>query len=79
MIYKIKTFIFQTVDPKEIEFQLRITFFDTVNKYFYGSTWLGPVEPPLKSENDRFIVDCEEVCDGLLVLRVGKVIHSLNL
>ncbi|XP_048580949.1 nephrocystin-4 isoform X2 [Nematostella vectensis] len=49
-----------SVAANELEFQLRVTLYDIANKYFFGSTWLGPVIAATH-QNGRFIVDLEEV------------------
>jgi len=61
LISSILFLLYQIIESKDVEFQLRITFFDTANKYFYGSTWLGPVEPPSSSTDDRFTINNDEV------------------
>ena len=51
----------QDVNSQDVEFQLRLTFYDAANKCFFGSTWLGPYFPSSAKENGRHSVICDEV------------------
>jgi len=55
-------FFWQDANSKDVEFQLRFTLYDAVNKCFFGSTWLGPYFPSSGKENDRHKVVFDEVC-----------------
>ncbi|XP_068699711.1 nephrocystin-4-like [Montipora foliosa] len=48
------------VSSQNVEFQLRLTFYDAANRYFFGSTWLGPYLPSSDNENGRHRVICDE-------------------
>lgn len=45
----------------DVEFQLRLTLYDTANRCFFGSTWLGPYFPGSVKENGRHTVIWDEV------------------
>ncbi|KAK2557771.1 Nephrocystin-4 [Acropora cervicornis] len=48
------------VVTSDVEFQLRLTLYDTANRCFFGSTWLGPYFPGSVKENGRHTVIWDE-------------------
>ena len=41
-----------------------MSFYNTENKYFFGSTWIGQLVEPIDKNADPLIVSFEEVFDG---------------
>ena len=77
-----RNILFFFSSKEEIDLQLRITFYDAANNYFFGSTWIGPI---LKSEivsPGKHIVEHREVnflpCYSIIMFKSAFFPKGLN-
>ena len=56
-----------TQDPQKAEFQVRVTLYDTVNHWFFGSTWIGP------------LILAEDVLENRIKVAYNEVITKIAL